>query len=210
MVMKMKIDIVKALIMVLVIILAGMSGFFYYRITRLESRAHALESAFETFQNSYSSLRSEHVDLQEMYSSLRSEYTDLQNRHSTLEREKNALQNEKMSLQNEYDEILSLEKRAVLEEDKTYDLAAGGNTTLTYDTLFAGYIELNFTASMDIYFWVGSSLTQDTFYARYPPFPKTATNGTVIIPVCSTVYLYINNPNELMNATVTLTITYVY
>lgn len=203
MLMKMRIDVVKALLVILVILLVGLSGFFYYRITRLET-------AFEKFESSYLSLRGEYDDLQGMYSSLRSEYTDLQNRHSTLEMEKNALQSEKMSLQNEYGEILSLEKRVVLEDDKTVELKAEGNVTFTYDILFAGYIELNFTASMDIFFWVGSSMTQDTFYARYPPFPDTATNGTVIIPVCSTVYLYINNPSELMNATVTFTITYVY
>ena len=207
---KKKTDLTKVLLMVLVIVLAGISGFFYYQITQWEQ-------AFEGLQNSYSSLRSEYMvlqnrssslenyynDLQDMYSSLRSEYTDLQNRYSSLEREK-------ISLQTEYDEILLLEKRVVLEKDKTLNLVAGENTTLLYDTLFAGYIEVNFTASVDIYFWVGSSLTQDKYYARYPPFPNTATNGTFIIPVCAKVFIYINNPNELMEATLTLTITYVY
>ena len=207
---KKKMDLVKVFLAVLVVVLGGISGLFYYQMSQWKLAFESLQKSYSDLRGEYtdleemySTLRGEYTDLQEMYSGCRSDYTDLQNRYSTLDREK-------MSLQNERDEILHFEKREVLDEDKTLDLVAGGNTRLSYDTSFAGYFEINFTASVDIYFWVGSSLTEDTYYARYPPFPETATNGTAVIPVCGTVYLYIHNPNELMTATITLTVTYIY
>ena len=170
---------------------------------RFQESYSKLQNDYVSLQETHSTVRSDYVELQEMYSTLRSEYSNLQDWYSTLEMEK-------LSLQNEYDEVKRLEKRVVLEENKTLNLAAGENATLSYDILFAGYIEVNFTASSDIYFWVGSPLTQEIYYARYPPFPNTAMNGTAIIPVCAEVFLHINNPSEFTNSTVTLTITYIY
>ena len=205
-----KLDLVKVFLIVLVAVLAFTSGLFYYRIAqwklaleKFQESYSSLQNNYEILYNRYSSIENYYNELQDKYSILSNEYTDLQNRYSNLEREK-------IALKTEYDEILRFEKSVVIEKDKTLNLKASENTTLSYDTLFAGYIEVNFTASVDIYFWVGSSLIEDIYYARYPSFPNTATNGTFIIPVCSTVYLYIHNPNELMGATVTLTIKYVY
>lgn len=203
-------DLVKIFLIVLVAVLAVTSGLFYYQIAQwelaleeFEESYSSLRSDYENLYNSYSNIEIYYNELQDMYSSLSEEYMDLQNRYTDL-------QNKYTDLQNEYDEILYFEKRLILEKEKTLNLAGGENTTLLYDTFFAGYIEVYFNASVDIFFWVGSSLIEDIYYARYPQFPNTATNGTFIIPVCSKVCLYIKNPNELMNATITLTITYVY
>ena len=82
--------------------------------------------------------------------------------------------------------------------------------TLSYETIYAGYIEVNFTSSVDIYFWVGSSVTEDHYYARYPPFPETASNGTFAVPAYGELYIFIKNPSEDASASVALTVKYVY
>jgi len=163
---KKKMDLVRVFLAVLVVVLGGISGLFYYQMSQWKLAFESLQKSYSDLRGEYtdleemySTLRGEYTDLQEMYSGCRSDYTDLQNRYSTLDREKMSLQNrystldrEKMSLQNERDEILHFEKREVLDEDKTLDLVAGGNITLSYDTSFAGYIEVNFNASVEIYF----------------------------------------------------------
>jgi len=198
-----KTDLVKVFLAILVVALAGISGLLYYQITQWEV-------AFERFQESYSKLQNDYVALQDTYSAVRSDYITLRDEYSKLQDLHSACEMEKRAIQNEYNEVLSYEKRIVLEEDKTLNLTARGDAKLWYDIPLAGYIEVNFSASSDIYLWVGSSLTQGVYYARYPPFPHTAMNGTVVIPVCDEVFLQVNNPNEFTNSTVTLTITYVY
>ena len=138
-----------------------------------------------------------------MYSTLRSEYSDLESRYSTLQQDYTALRGE-------LDDVMNLGKSIVLEDNRTLELSAGGNTTLSYDTFYAGYIEVNFTSSTDVYIWVGSSVTEDEYYARFPSYPDTASSGAFRIPVCATVYIYIMNTSEELDALVNLTIKYVY
>jgi hypothetical protein len=205
-----KLDLVKVFLALFFVVSAGLSGFFYYRMVQdglvigdLQARYLNLHSSYLSLLNTSSSLESYYNELQGMYSVLRSEYSDLENLYSDLLREK-------VALQREYDEIMNFSRSVFLEHNRTLDLSAGGNVTLSYNTIFSGFIEVNFTSSYDVFFWVGSSVTKNEFYARYPSFPETATNGMFTVPACATLYIYVKNPNEDVSAIVTLTIKYTY
>jgi len=149
--------------------------------------------------NKSSSLEGYYNELNEMYSALREEYSDLQSRYLDLEKE-----------QNEYYEIINFDRILVMEENKRFELSAGSNITLVYDLLFAGYVEINFTSTTDVFFWIGSEISQEVYYSRYPPFPETASNGIIKMPACKTLNLNIKNPDLYSKAVVTLTIKFVY
>lgn len=212
-----KMDYVKVTLAVLFIISVGFSGFFYYQLTRARSQLTQTQLSFEDFQvkymdlydsylsllNTTSSIEDHYYELQDMYFTIRSEYSNLGDRYSILLRAEAALRSE-------FEDIMNFGKSIVLEENRTLGLSAGGNVTLSYDTIYAGYVEVNFTSSTDVVIWVGSSVTDDEYYARFPPYPNTAVNGTFKIPVCATVYIYIINSNEETGAIVNLTMKYVY
>ena len=186
-------------------------------IEEIEDRYYALEDDYLLLLNTSSSLEDYYAELQEMYSTLRSEYSDLEDLHSSLAQEKADLQDDyldliddKNSIQKELDDILSFSKMIILERNATYELPAGGNMTLPYNISYAGYIEVNFTSSTDIYIWVGSSISENGYYARYPAFPHTAFNGTFSVPVCVNLYLFIVNTNIGLGTNVTLTMEYTY
>jgi hypothetical protein len=205
-----KLDMMKVFLALFIMISAFLSGFFYYRITQDElivgdllAKYLDLHSSYLSLLNTSSSLESYYNELQGMYSVLRSEYSELENLYSDLLREK-------VALQREFDEITNFSRSVFLEHNKTLELSAGGNVTLSYNTIYSGFIEVNFTSSSDVFFWVGSSVTKDEFYARYPPFPETATNGTFVMPACATLYIYVKNPNADIGISLTMTIKYTY
>ena len=205
-----KTDYVKVSLAVLFIISAGSSGLFYYRLTQkrllvedFNIKYQELYDNYLTLLNTTSSIGDQYYELQDMYSTLRSEYSGLESRYSVLLQEEAALRSE-------FDDIKDFGKSVVLEDNRILNLTAGGDVKISYDTIFAGYVVVNFTSSTDVYFWVGSSVTENEYYARFPPFPDTATNGTFTIPACATVYVYVMNPNEERGAIVNLTIKYVY
>lgn len=186
-------------------------------IEDIEDRYFALEDDYLLLMNASSSLEDYYAELQEMYSTLRSEYSDLEDLHSSLTQEKADLQDDyfdliddKNSIQKELDDILSFSKMIILESNVTYELPAGGNMTLPYNISYAGYIEVNFTSSTDIYIWVGSSISENGYYARYPAFPHTAYYGSFTVPVSVNLYLFIVNTNIGLGTNVTLTIEYTY
>jgi hypothetical protein len=192
---------------------AGLSGYFYYVINQdrliiedYSTRYLDLHARHLELTNVSTSLEAYYGELQDMYSVLRGEYSNLEDSYSALMQERVALQNEMHTLE----EIVNLNESLLLEEDKTLELLPDGNITLSYDTTYAGYLLVNFTASSDIYIWVGSSVTENEYYARYPPFPNTAVHGSFALPVCATVYINISNPSEEIEAAVTLSIKYIY
>lgn len=210
---KKKTDVVKVLLLILFVISAGLSGFSYYTITQnqlviedFQVRYSDLYDSYLTLVNTSSSIESYYNELMDMYSVLRSEYSELENMYAILLQEKTVLQDEF----DELEEVVNFGKSIVFESNKTVELSPRGNMTLSYGTIYAGFIEVNFTASTDIYFWVGSSVSENQYFARYPPFPNTEINGTFKIPVCATVYININNPSEEIIAIVTLSIKYTY
>jgi len=187
----------------------AVTGLLTYQTTQWKQAFEALQAnylglreGYISLQNDTSTLETYYDDVQEKYSSLKSEYTDLQNRYSSLQREK-------MLLQNEHDEILNLQKEILLEKFKTLEISPEDNATMFYDVDF-GYIKVNFTSSAEVFFWIGSSLTEGIYYTRYPPFPNTVVNGTFVVPVCDDLYILIYNPNLDVASKISLTIKLIY
>lgn len=194
----------------ILVISVGMTGYLYYRMIQVELVVEEYQVSYVDLLNNYrfllntsSSLEMYYSEIQEMYLVLRGEYSVLEGMYSDLLREKAALQKE-------FDEIMGFNRSLILENNRTVELSVGGDTTLSYETIYAGYLEVYFTSSVDIFFWVGSSLTEDRYYSRYPPFPETALNGTILVPVYGDLYIFIKNPSEDASASVTLTVKYVY
>ena len=184
---------------------------------QLNNNYFDLAGNYNSLLNTSESLEKYYSELQEMYSTLRDEYDNLGDMYSVLVLEKAELQDDyselegvKDYIQGELDDILSFSKATYLERNASYELPAGENMTLSYNITFAGYVEVEFNSSTDIYFWVGSSVSENGYYARYPSFPNTAFNGTFTIPVCVNVYLFIVNTNVDVGTSVTLTIEYTY
>jgi hypothetical protein len=205
-----KTDFVKVFLALFLVISVGMTGFLYYRMTQYELVIEDFQvkyldllSNYQSVLNTSSSLELYYDELQEMYSVLREEYSVLEGMYSELLREK-------VALQREFDEIMGFNRSILLENNRTIELSAGGNVTLSYEIIYAGYIELNFTSSVDIFFWVGSSVTENDYYARYPPFPETVSNGTFAVPAHGGLFIFIKNPSEDASAIVALTVKYVY
>jgi hypothetical protein len=229
-----KYDYVKIFLIIFMIILGGMSAFLYNRVgeknleidailaiaqenySNLNESYRSLESDYLSLLNTSAALEGYYSDLQDMFSSIRGEYSILEDSYSNLTQENAdllgdyfALLGDKEDLERELDELLTFSKDAVL-DNMTVEILAGGNVTLIYDIEYAGYVEVNFSSSVDILFWVGGSGTEGTYYARYPDYPNTAFNGTFTIPVIETAYLYIGNPNDELAATVSFTVRYIY
>ena len=231
-------DYVKMFLAAFAVVLIGTSAFLYMRVSEGNDTIAYANSIIEEIQNHYLQLNVSYFDLegnylsllnmseslevyyselQGMYSTLRDEYDNLEDMYSVLVLEKAELQEDyselegiKDSIQGELDDILSFSKATYLERDASYDLSAGENMTLSYDVTYAGYVVVEFDSLTDIYFWVGSSVSGDGYYARYPSFPNTAFNGTFTVPVCADVYLFIVNTDVDVDTSVTLTVEYVY
>lgn len=225
-----RIDYVKFFLAVLTLALLYSSTFFYFQlmqknnlISRTEESYQALLSSYYTLEENYLTLLNTTEDfekyyneLQEMYTTVRNEYSNLEDMYSLLAQEKSQLQNQYsalhanfVSVQKELDDILSFSKDSYLERNASYEIHAGKNRTLLYNISYAGFIDVNFTSSTEIYFWVGSSVANG-YYARYPSFPYTSYNGTFTIPVSHDVYLFVVNSNENENTNITLSIKYTY
>jgi len=187
------------------------------QISSLQTQISSLEKERNDLMSQVSSLEKERDSLRSQVSSLQSQISSLQAQIPTLERERDNLRSQLSSLQSrlsELEDIVNLRKTTALEKDRTVNLPAGGDITLSYSTPYAGYITVTFTASGPVYFWVGSSFTGG-YYMRYPiPLRgtfDTATSGTFTAPVYpGTTNIYINHPALLIGATVTFTITYTY
>jgi len=148
-----------------------------------------------TYQNQLNqieSLEENYDDLQASYDDLGASYDDLQASYDEL------------------DDIVNLNEKKTLSENKIVYIASDAYTSLIYSTPYTGYIQVDFTASGEIYFWVQSSFT-NTFYSRYPPSSDdTATSGSFIIPVLPDVTLFFVYNPQSTEASIEITVTYVY
>lgn len=208
-----KTDYVKISLAAFLVVSAGLSGFFYYRITQYQLAVEDLQSTYLELHGNYLSLENRsttlegfYSELQDMYSTLRDEYSNLEDAYTSALQEKATLQQELANAS----EILNFNKGVLLENNKTLELSAEENVTLSYEVVYAGFVEVSFNASEDVVVWVGSSISEGEYYARYPAFPETSFNGTFRVPAMATVYINVFNPNEEAEATVTLTIKYTY
>lgn len=215
-----------------VIITLSTSIFFYYQtitnnsaIKDLQIKHTELIKEYDSAINTVNILRNYNDELLHNYELLKSSYEELQDYYEELQIDLQNLQNEKIKLENNYLKVLeeknSLEKELnnienfeninVLETDKLLVIQPKKNVTLSYDTTFAGYIQINISASKDIIIWIGSSITDELYYARLPPsFPNTITQGSFVVPTCCTTHIFVINPNENTEVEVELSITYTY
>jgi predicted nuclease with TOPRIM domain len=168
----------------------------------LQDEYVGLRQEHVSLQNDTSNLETYYNDVQDKYSRLKNEYADLQSLYLNLQRDM-------MELQNELDDILSLKKEIMLEKSKILEILPEESVTLFYDAVF-GYIDVNFTSSGEIYFWIGSSLIEEKYYSRYPPFPDTIFDGAFTVPVSDEIFIYIYNPNSETVANIKLTIKLTY
>jgi hypothetical protein len=152
-----------------------------------------------------------------MYQDMRQEYSDLLGLQSGIIQENAELKDqisqlnlEKDVIQKELDDLLSFSKSTIIVNNSSHVLPPGGNTTLTYDIVYAGYIEVNFTSTTDIFLWIGSPVSEDAYYFRYPSFPHTAFKGAFIVPVSHAVFLFIENADVELSSEVNITIKYTY
>src|SRR4030042_845027 len=162
----------------------------------LEYRYHVLENRTSMLDSYYDVLTNNHLSLREDYSGLNSEYTELVRRH--------------YALQQEYDDVVNLRKESVLAEDEVIVLGPRGNHTLSYSLDAAGYVEVDFHASGEVFHWVGSSVVDGVYYSRYPQFPQTSSSGVFRVPAASRLYVIVMNPDLSKEVEVSFSIIYVY
>ena len=206
-------DAVKILLLVFSIFTACVTGYFFSGTTQDQRIIKDIQVAYLdlydlylTLEKNFSITNSYYNEITEMYTDLRDEYSEYAKGYITISQEKNALQNEIAVLE----KIINFENYIIFDSNRIVELPPKGNATLLYETNYAGFIEVNFTASTDIFFWIGSSINEEIYFARFPPFPNTAVNGSFKIPVCSTVYININNPNEENEVDVEFSVKYTY
>ena len=165
---------------------------------------------YKTLLSTNEELQSYCEQIQDDIDGLTSEYLELVNDYDFLLIEKLDVQE---SLENDIAElvdIVNLNKNRSL-DNQTLIISSQGNQSLTYELNYSGYVEINFNSSSDIIIWVGSSISDDVYYARIPfRFPETAVTGTYVVPVCRDVFFYIINPSETDVVEVVLSITYHY
>jgi RNase P subunit RPR2 len=220
-------DYLKIILIITTIVFAGVSTFLYYRsralvsldvqYTELTDDYSILLNISDTLREYYDNTRTNYSELQIMYQDLRQEYSDLLSLHSGSIQENTELMDqisqlnlEKDIIQKELDDMLSFSKSTIIENNSSYVILPGGNTTLTYNIVYAGYIEVNFTSTTDIFLWIGSPVSEDTYYFRFPAFPHTVFNGTFIVPVSNAVFLFMENTNVELSGEVIISIKYIY
>lgn len=231
------IDFVRISLILIMVIFGATSIFFYLEVFEKDTTIDALTMNVETIYASYLTLNESYVslannylsllndtttlegyysELLEMYSSIRGEYSTLEDsfsvltqNHADLQSDFFSLLDERDSLERELDNLLSFSRDQVLEE-AVIDILPEGNVTRVYDIQYAGIIVVNFSSTVDIVFWVGSSVTEGVYYSRFPNYPNTASYGNFTVPVLETVYLYIGNPNDELSTTVSFSVNYRY
>ncbi len=231
-------DYLKMILISTTIILASVSALLYLRsnqrndlIADLEKNLLDLNAQYtelvddyvillnnsETLREYYENTRSNYDELQIMYQDLHQEYSNLYGfqsdsiqENAELMEQISKLNLEKEVIQKELDDMLTFSKSTTIENNTSYVIPPGGNTTISYDIVYAGYIEVNFTSTTDIFLWIGSPVSEDAYYFRFPAFPHTAFNGTFIVPVSNAIFLFIENTDVELSCVVIITIKYTY
>jgi len=185
---------------IFITILSLLNGYLYFQ---LSTRTQEYELEYTLLYNRTTTLENYYNNLTDMYSDIRSEYDQLSNSHKEL------LQ-EHYNMSAEYNDILNYKKEILLASNEKTSLPIKANTSYTYEIPFSGYIIMNFTATDDIYVWIGSSMVEGIYFSRYPQFPETAEAASFMVPVTPDLHVFIGNPNEFTEARVTFSIKFVY
>ncbi len=184
-----KLKSIDKLVLVLLISLFITSTLNVILFIRLNEKS-MIESNYLILQNRTRILEDYYTVLQGQYSGLVEDYESLRERY-------NELVKSNADLQRELDDILHHTLRIVLEESKSLSLDPGENTTLVYEISVSGYAEISLTSSGEVYLWVGSSMVDDIYYARIPPFPETTLTINTKVPVSPSLYLFLDNADDV-------------
>jgi len=187
------------LLVVCTVILLAINIYQFYQLgekQQLEYRYQVLENRSSTMDLYYDTLTSNYLSLREDYSGLNNEYSELAMKH--------------YALQQEYDDVVNLRKVSILVENQVIILGPKGNHTLAYSLDAAGYVEVDFHASGEVFHWVGSSVVDGVYYSRYPQFPQTSRLGVFKVPAASRLYIIVINPDQSNGVEVSFSISYVY
>jgi hypothetical protein len=220
-------DYLKIMLIITTVIFASFSTFLYFRsqtLNSLDAQYNELIDDYtillnisDTLREYYDITRSNYSELLIRYQDLRQEYSEILDLHSGSIQENAELMNqisqlylEKEVLQKDLDDILSFSKSTIIDHNSSYFIQPGGNTTVTYDIVYAGYIEVNFTSKTDVFLWIGSPVSEDAYYFRFPAFPYTALNGTFIVPVSNAVFIFIKNTDVELSGEINITVKYTY
>jgi len=169
----------------------------------------SLNAQYSSLLSSYNSLEASYSSLKNRYDSLLANYTSLNTQYNSLLSIYNSLEAEYNNLANKYSDaqaIINLERSETLEKDKPVQIPRSSSTYLKYGLNYAGYLVITFSATGNVYFYVGNG----NYWVRYPT-DGTASSGSFIEPVLpGTTYVYIYNPSLFFGTSVTISITYVY
>ena len=194
-----KYDIVKILLIIFLAASSLLNGYSYFKIMELDQ-----------LKNSYMILYNRTITIEQYYNESNARYLELRGEYEYISSNYNALVKRYTDLVNNYDDIMNYRLSLQLETSKLLTLPPKSNTTLIYEIPFSGYIEVSFSATSDVYLWIGSSSLENIYYSRYPPFPQTSYGSTFTVPVMPDVHVNFGNGSEFSEAEIEFSIKFVY
>jgi hypothetical protein len=190
---------ISIMLFIIVLVLSLLNGYFYFQL-----------SAYNDLKSEYDSLYNRTVIQEIYYDNLSSMYSEIRLEYDQLSSNYKDLLQKYYNLSREYEDILKYEKEETLVVNESIVLPIKSNSTYTYELPFSGYIVMNYSADDDVYVWIGSSMVDGVYFARYPQFPETAESASFIVPVAPDLHVFIGNPNEFNEARVSFSIKFVY
>jgi hypothetical protein len=176
----------------------------YYNIS-LEMYSE-LKSEYYFIESHYQSLQAENINLKQENEEYKNLCDNFKENITIIQKEIAELMDENMILQNILNKYNTLGDEIMLENNSKIEINANEDVTLSYSNTLSGYLTINFTSSREIYLWVGSSIDENNYYARYPSFPETCYNGYYKIPVCQNIYIYIKNADFTYKTTIDISV----
>ena len=167
------------------------------------------KSARARLEDGYLELHDQSTALNTYYQELQTRYNESMEDYEELNRNYTRVLKEYQDLKKEYFDVINHKKMVVLEENREINLGGGENVSLDYGLPASGYIELEYESTEEIYIWIGSTIQEEGYYARYPAFPDTASSAKVRVPVSPDLIVFIGNPNT-GDSSVNLNITLIY
>ena len=145
---------------------------------------------------------SEYEDILDKKMNLEKYYNETLEQYYELREEYDVLNVRYMKLYDDYYDLIDKDYEYVLDENKIINIGPEMNITLNYPFLNNDLLALNYSSTGDIFFWIGSTSLNYSYYSRHPPFPVTSRNGSIIVPISPDLLIFIQN-TESYNVTVT-------
>ena len=143
----------------------------------------------------YAGLYNTSIRLQSYYDNVTTQYMELRDEYIQLNELYAELMMNKAEFEKEHFDIMNYQKNILLVDEKTIILEPNQNYTEIHEVPFSGYIFINYSATGEVYTWIGSSDLEEVYYSRNPQFPGTASSYNFTVPVLPNIMLYLANPN---------------